>query len=35
MAIFVRGMTPKETAILTEAMMNSGTIADLSSVRAP
>ncbi len=35
MAIFVRGMTPKETAILTEAMMNSGTVADLSSIRAP
>src|ERR1700689_5484264 len=35
MAIFVRGMSPKETAILTEAMMNSGTVVDLSSIRAP
>jgi pyrimidine-nucleoside phosphorylase len=35
MAIFVRGMSPKEMAVLTEAMMNSGTIADLSSIRAP
>jgi pyrimidine-nucleoside phosphorylase len=35
MAIFLRGMSARETALLTEAMMRSGTIADLSSVRAP
>jgi pyrimidine-nucleoside phosphorylase len=32
MAIFLRGMTPEETAHYTEAMMRSGTVADLSSV---
>ncbi|MBW7896989.1 MAG: thymidine phosphorylase [Opitutaceae bacterium] len=32
MAIFVRGMTPEETAHYTDAMMRSGTVADLSSV---
>ncbi|HRE82634.1 MAG TPA: thymidine phosphorylase [Opitutaceae bacterium] len=32
MAIFIRGMNPEETAALTEAMMRSGVIADLSSV---
>lgn len=32
MAIFLRGMNPEETAALTEAMMRSGVIADLSSV---
>jgi len=35
MAVFLRGMTPRETATLTEAMMRSGTVADLSSIRAP
>src|SRR3954469_694813 len=35
MAIFLRGMTPRETAAYTEAMMRSGFVADLSSVRQP
>ncbi|HEY9247487.1 MAG TPA: thymidine phosphorylase, partial [Rariglobus sp.] len=35
MAIFVRGMTTAETVALTDAMMKSGVIADLSSVKAP
>lgn len=33
MAIYLRGMTPEETAHYTEAMMHSGVVADLSSVR--
>ena len=32
MAIFLRGMTPEETAHYTDAMMRSGTVADLSEV---
>jgi pyrimidine-nucleoside phosphorylase len=35
MAIFLRGMTPEETAFYTEAMMNSGVVADLRSVKLP
>ena len=35
MAIFFRGMTPEETAHYTEAMRNSGVVADLSNVRQP
>jgi pyrimidine-nucleoside phosphorylase len=33
MAIFLRGMTAEETAQYTEAMMRSGVVADLTSVR--
>jgi pyrimidine-nucleoside phosphorylase len=32
MAIYLRGMTPEETSHLTEAMIRSGTVADLASV---
>ncbi|PTY00658.1 thymidine phosphorylase [Opitutus sp. ER46] len=35
MAIVWRGMTPQETAHYTEAMMHSGVVADLSSVKQP
>jgi len=32
MAIFIRGMTPEETALYTDAMMRSGVVADLTAV---
>jgi len=35
MAIFLRGMDPAETAELTAAVVRSGSVADLSGVRAP
>ena len=35
MAIYLRGMSPAETALYTEAMMHSGVVADLSSVKWP
>jgi len=35
MAIYLRGMTPEETALYTEAMMNSGVVADLHNVKLP
>ena len=35
MAVFLRGMTAEETAALTEAMMRSGVVADLSKVKGP
>ncbi len=35
MAIFLRGMSAGETAQLTEAMMRSGVVADLSAVKVP
>jgi pyrimidine-nucleoside phosphorylase len=35
MAVFFRGMTPEETAALTEAMLRSGRVIDLSEVPRP
>jgi len=35
MAIFLRGMTPEETAHYTDAMMHSGIVMDLSNVKQP
>lgn len=35
MAIYLRGMTPAETALYTAAMMHSGVVADLTSVKLP
>jgi len=35
MAIYFQGMTPEETATLTEVMMNSGDVVDTSSIRLP
>ncbi|MBV8866444.1 MAG: pyrimidine-nucleoside phosphorylase, partial [Acidobacteriaceae bacterium] len=32
MAVFFSGMTDREVSVLTEAMMNSGSIVDLSSI---
>ncbi len=35
MAIYLRGMTPREVAVLTDAMMRSGRLVDTSSIRKP
>jgi pyrimidine-nucleoside phosphorylase len=35
MAVYLKGMTPRETAVMTEAMLKSGVVADLSSIKAP
>ncbi|HCM28276.1 MAG: thymidine phosphorylase [Treponema sp. GWB1_62_6] len=35
MAVFFRGMTPAETGVLTEVMLRSGTVMDLSGIAGP
>lgn len=35
MAIFLKGMTPEETAVLTDTMMHSGAMVDTSSIKLP
>ncbi len=35
MAIFLRGMTPREIAVLTDAMMRSGDLVDTSAIKRP
>jgi pyrimidine-nucleoside phosphorylase len=35
MAVFLKGMSPGETAALTDAMMRSGVVADLSAIKMP
>ena len=35
MAIFIRGMNPKEIAVLTDAMMRSGDLINTSSIKKP
>ncbi|NCD22273.1 MAG: thymidine phosphorylase, partial [Spartobacteria bacterium] len=35
MAIFLKGMTPEETAVLTDVMMHSGAMVDTSSITLP
>ena len=35
MAIYLKGMTPEEVAVLTDAMMRSGAMVDTSSIDAP
>jgi pyrimidine-nucleoside phosphorylase len=35
MAIFLKGMTPEEVAVLTDTMMRSGAMVDTSSIKLP
>jgi pyrimidine-nucleoside phosphorylase len=35
MAVYFQGMNPQETAVLTEAMLKSGTVIDLSGIAGP